>query len=331
MDITYLGPSSADVFDQAFYDSVDDEFELVITTNTPTQVVGYNPATNWEVTFTGTGLNADPLAGTVTGMTIRDDDGNTIITFTNFAWATTDLIPALIDLIELDDSTALDALLDSGEVNFDGSGAVDGFDLVLDTLTTHIDAIGTPFNDTLEGGSGNDDLAGGDGNDSILGNGGRDTLRGNAGDDFINGGGGNDSIIGGLGNDRLEGGGGDDTIVSGSNDGNEVVVPGSGNDSVLFSGITQGSFDYVTLGHWDLSAGVTVTIDGNANTATVDKGVNGTTTITDIRNPMLADGLGVWGSGFDDTFNITVVDGGWMQVNGSAGTDSYQINASNGS
>ncbi|MDQ2092424.1 calcium-binding protein, partial [Marimonas arenosa] len=501
MDITYFGPS-IDVFAQAFYDSVDDEFDLVITTNTPTQVVGINPDTNWEVTMTGTGLNANTLSGTVTGITIRDDLGNTIMTLTNFAWATSDLIPAMIDLIELDDSTALDALLDIGDVNFDGSGAVDGFDLVLDTLTTNVDAIGTPFDDTLEGGSGDDSLAGGAGRDRLEGNDGNDTIdasggstasqgwgdyirpglgsntiighaglyasgdgidisygnmsgvgggltinvgangsgtavaangavndtftyanyfEGSAGNDSITGsnadhwegfaplggadtvngrggydmlsyqweisyfGGvgsgivvdaaagtvtdtqgntdhfsnieeirgsergdtmsavgsatgmhfegldGNDSLLGSAHSDWLEGGDGNDTIRTGDNDLEDIVVPGRGNDLVDFSGVVTG---FGTLGHWDLSAGINATIDGNANTGTIDKGMNGTTTIVGIQTTMTGTnnfGFALIGSSHNDSFNLTVADGGWMMVNGSAGTDSYQINASNGS
>ncbi|MEZ5715567.1 MAG: calcium-binding protein [Paracoccaceae bacterium] len=332
MDVTYFGPST-DFIVQAFYDPIDDELDIGIHTNTSTMVAGTNPATGWEVIFTGTGLNANTLSGTITGLEIQDDTGNTVITFTDFAWPASTMIAAFIALIENDNPVPLRNLLSQQEINIDGSGAVDAIDgyIDMDSVTSNVDFIGTAFADLFESGEGDDGIQGGGGNDTLMGAGGNDTLLGGNGDDLLQGGAGNDSIVGGNGDDQMEGGSGNDTIVSGANNGNEVIVAGSGTDSVLLTGITQGSLDYVLLGHWDLNAGVSVTVDGNANTASVDKGINGTTTITDIRNPMLADGVGIFGTNHADSFNVTVADGGWMQVNGGQGADSYVINASGGS
>ncbi|WP_238368606.1 beta strand repeat-containing protein [Mesobacterium pallidum] len=142
---------------------------------------------------------------------------------------------------------------------------------------------------------------------------------------------GNDSFFGGAGNDTIETLAGDDYINPGDNEDYDSVRPGSGNDTVDFADLSVG---YVDLHHWDLDAGITANINGNANTGVIDKGVNGTTTLLDVENPILAGwdigGLGVLGTSHADTFNITSADGGWMIVAGRDGADSYNIGASDG-
>jgi hemolysin type calcium-binding protein len=94
---------------------------------------------------------------------------------------------------------------------------------------------------------------------------------------------------------------------------------------------------YVDLRHDGLNASITVNINANANVGSVDKGVNGTTTITDVANPILSGyssstgGFGVWGTAFDDVFNITTNDNGWMQMYGGQGNDRFNVGVSTGS
>lgn len=165
--------------------------------------------------------------------------------------------------------------------------------------------------------------------DIITGTSGKDVFKGGAGDDVIHGLGGKDKLFGGNGNDELHGGTGADILNPGSNTYYDTIFTGGGGDTVVFSGATSG---YFSLAHGDLTAGITVTIDGIANTGTIQKTGAGTTTIIDVANPMLLDGLGVQGTSFKDIFNITVADGpnGWMQVSGGMGKDSFNIGASTG-
>ncbi|UWQ93544.1 hypothetical protein K3727_21470 (plasmid) [Rhodobacteraceae bacterium M382] len=141
---------------------------------------------------------------------------------------------------------------------------------------------------------------------------------------------GNDTINSGDGNDQIQGGAGDDLLNPGDNRYFDGVAPGAGNDTVVLSDMHSG---YVEFYHYDLNAGVTFNIDGNANTATVDKGVNGTTQIVDLQKPMLGDalnlyGVGLFATGHDDVFNITVADNGWVQIDGENGNDTFNVGAS---
>ncbi len=185
--------------------------------------------------------------------------------------------------------------------------------------------------DTITGTSGNDVFFGGKGNDTINGFNGNDTLDGGNGNDTLNGGKGRDTLRGGAGNDVLIGGDGNDTIITGDNTESDFVQAGKGNDKVVLSGMKKG---YVQLDHSDLSAGVTVSVDGNANTASVDKGAGGLTTIIDIAKPLMSatpiSGVGISGTAHNDTFNITPGNGGWMQVRGNAGDDIFNVGASTG-
>ena len=174
--------------------------------------------------------------------------------------------------------------------------------------------------DTLTGTAGDDNIDGLGGNDSITGLGGDDTLIGGAGNDTLNG---------GTGSDRLEGGDGDDLLNPGNNtQGWEQVLPGAGNDTVSFANISSDGGG--GLYHWDLNAAITATINGKTNTATVNKGANGTTTVTDVANPMNGWGFGIQGTGFNDTYNLTVSDNGWASIENTAGNDTISLGASTG-
>jgi Ca2+-binding RTX toxin-like protein len=154
-----------------------------------------------------------------------------------------------------------------------------------------------------------------------------DRFIGTDGDDFLEGGRGNDTLIGGDGNDTLIGGDGNDRLVTGDNTWDDYVQAGTGNDRVIMSGIDHG---FVSLGHSDLNRRIVVEIDGNANTGTIGKSGRGTTTLVDVQNPMMADGLGIYGTSHDDIFRFTVTDGGWAQLRGQGGNDRFVIGESQG-
>jgi len=242
----------------------------------------------------------------------------------------------------------------SGGVNVNlGTGFASGAD-GNDTLTSIENAIGSEFNDTLNGSGGdnvldglggNDDIRGQGGNDTIYGGDGNDTLRGDAanvtsltvsGDDMIYGGDGNDLLYGGLGddqlygganNDLLRGGGGVDYFDGGSDDGEGYNGIGD-RISFLEQRATQGVIA-------DLRTGI-ISNDGfgnvemmvgiesfGADTAYVD------TFYGDDNRNFLGGSLGdnLYGFGGDDALSMgaaaAVIDGGlgtdvlWLSSSGS--------------
>lgn len=221
---------------------------------------------------------------------------------------------------------AFDAAITSVSVPIDTYGPDIPIDLVSlnGTITEDDEISGTTGPDTYDGGIGDDVINGGKNNDIIRGGEGNNTLRGGDGNDQILGGSGRDKIFGGNGEDYLFGGAGNDFISTGENGVGSFdhVQAGTGNDKVVFSGIVTG---YGQLEHRDLDARIAVTIDGNANTASVNKGANGSTQITDVRNPLTGDGLGLIGTDFNDLFNVDPGTGGWMQIRGHSGDDRFNI------
>ncbi len=157
-----------------------------------------------------------------------------------------------------------------------------------------------------------------------------DLIIGDDGDNEFDGGAGNDTILGLDGSDTLLGGDGNDSLNPGTNDdGYDEIVPGAGQDTVDFSDVD--STTSVGLGQWDLDAGVTVTINGQTNTASVDKGVNGTTQIINVGNTFTW-GLSVFGSSHNDIFNITPVndEDTFLGVTGREGDDTFNFFAGDG-
>ncbi|PSL19823.1 calcium-binding protein [Shimia abyssi] len=184
-------------------------------------------------------------------------------------------------------STGIVADLSTGQVSEDGFGG-------MDTI------VGDPVRQ----------IRGSDLNDSITGSTNGERIEGADGDDTIVGGGGDDSLRGGAGDDVLRPGAGDDYIE---------IQAGDGDDTVIFTDATSGFF---ALAHFDLSSGVTFNIDGVANTGTVDKGPEGTTILTDVEVVMTQATLNLYGSfDGDDTFNVTVAEGGNVRIRGYGGND----------
>ena len=149
------------------------------------------------------------------------------------------------------------------------------------------------------------------------------------------------TIRGGPGPDRLYGGNGDDVLNPGDNsEGYDAVYGSAGNDTIIYS-------DSGTAGHQELTysaieaGGITVTIDGAANSATVNKGSAGTDTIVDIEKPLNAGGTPphtgsfiLEGTHANDVFNIDLEQvnledrteyGQWMAIDGQGGNDTYNI------
>ena len=161
--------------------------------------------------------------------------------------------------------------------------------------------------------------------------GGVDTIIGDVQE--LQGGDGNDTLLGTNGRDRLDGRAGDDTINPRTNTrGNDDVFASVGNDTIIYS--DAGPDAYQTLWYnrpwrdWSThldEAGVEVTIDGAGNRATVRKGSLGTDTIVDIDNPLDGGGFGLHGSKGDDTFDLRLDHGQWMQVEGHAGNDTFNL------
>ena len=143
-------------------------------------------------------------------------------------------------------------------------------------------------------------------------------VRGSTGNDTLRG---ND-----LGN-RLDGGPGDDMLNPGDADGNadeyDEVEGSTGTDRIVLSEQTPPVWTGI---HYDtLDSGITATIDGVANTATIDKGSAGTDTVVDVAIPMNSWALGLMGTRFDDVFDVTVGAGQNLHLHGGAGSDTFNI------
>lgn len=91
--------------------------------------------------------------------------------------------------------------------------------------------VGTPGNDSINGGVDADVIHGGEGNDTLQGNGGDDRLKGDEGFDFVSGGVGNDTVDGGAGDDLLRGDG-----LSSSDPGGDDLLLGGGGANTLYGG-----------------------------------------------------------------------------------------------
>ncbi|MBE1282468.1 MAG: hypothetical protein GJ676_04075 [Rhodobacteraceae bacterium] len=211
-------------------------------------------------------------------------------------------------------------------VRYDRGGITDGVTVNLETGIATGTWSGQAFTHTLKNienvrGSRDDD-------DHITGNSSDNHLRGRGGDDTLIGGAGDDVLEGEDGNDRLIGGNGDDTIRTGSSgfDG-DFVQAGRGDDTV---DMFNTSSTYVTLWHDDLALGIDVAINGAANTGSIDKGPLGTTTLLALTHAMNTEGMGIYGTGKKDFFDVAVSDFGWMQIGGLAGNDTFNIRAHNG-
>ena len=135
---------------------------------------------------------------------------------------------------------------------------------------------------------------------------------------------GNDPGRGTDGPDFITGGGGDDVLNPGDNDGSGDRVFGSaGDDTIVYS--DSGPSAWQALDYSGVDAGISATIDGLRNRATVDKGSAGADAIVDVARPLAANAFHMAGSPSDDTFRLTLGAGQWMGVRGNAGNDRFDI------
>lgn len=207
------------------------------------------------------------------------------------------------------------------DVTFD---VISGPDTSTQTVTITINGEAGGTINEVTGTANAETLNGTTGNDFILGNG-----NANNGNEFLFGDDGDDVLVGTDEGENFNGGDGNDTIITGDSPSSksDFVYGSNGNDRINYGGNNTG---YKGVSYSALTAGIVVSIDAAANTATVDKGVNGTDTFIDIIKPLEAaelgtGGLGINGTQFNDTFNLDTGPGTWMQVNGGRGVDTFNI------
>ena len=148
-----------------------------------------------------------------------------------------------------------------------------------------------------------------------------------------------DTIVrGGPGGDELWGGNGDDIFDPGDNGtshdldadkGLDTVHGSMGDDMIIYSRSGEEAFQQLAYadpeGNDHLSGGITVTIDGTANHARVVKGTAGTDTIVDINNPLEASGVEILGTNFNDVFDLTMADGQFINIEAGGGDDTFNV------
>lgn len=110
---------------------------------------------------------------------------------------------------------------------------------------------------------------------------------------------------------------------------NETVVGTAGDDIIDMTG-NDANDEFVVLTYASLQDPITVTIDGQANTGSVDKGAAGSDTLLGVATPLAAGwtngGLAIVGTGGDDVFDLAPEGQQWMSVASTAGVDSFTIN-----
>ena len=145
---------------------------------------------------------------------------------------------------------------------------------------------------------------------------------------------GNDTARGGDGIDWIAGSPGDDVLDPGGNDeAYDGIVGSEGNDTIVYS--RSGSTAYQWLDYNTLAGPIRVMVDGDANTAAVDKGPLGKDTIINIENPLDAaaeppyGAFGLRGTTGADHFDLALAPGQWMDVRPEAGDDTVNIRSGN--
>ena len=156
---------------------------------------------------------------------------------------------------------------------------------------------------------------------------GNDMISGTAADETFYGYGGNDSLFGLDGQDRLFGDTGNDLLDPGDSTGFDIVDAGAGTDTIDAGSMATGA---LLVQHAGLAttAAQTVTVDGAADTASIVKAGQGTTTLLSPNAAMLAGGLAITGSNLADSFAVTAVDDGEIELIGGQGNDSFVLGAS---
>jgi Ca2+-binding RTX toxin-like protein len=198
----------------------------------------FSDADGDELTLTATLENGDPLpdwltfdpaTGAFSGSPTDGDIGALTIQITatdpSNATISTTFNLEISEAPDPNIGTPGDDTIDGGE----GNDTIDGGEGE-DTLS------GGDGDDTIDGGNGNDTIDGGESNDILDGGDGEDSLSGGNGNDTIDGGEGNDILDGGEGDDSLSGGNGDDTLIGGG--GADTLLGGDGNDTYILDALT---------------------------------------------------------------------------------------------
>lgn len=122
----------------------------------------------------------------------------------------------------------------------------------------------------------------------------------------------------------------DDFIDTSTSFSASADVIGSAGDDVIDMSGNDPDTDFITLDYSGLRNPVSVTIDGQANTGSVDKGLAGTDTLIGVATPLAAGwfngGLAVIGTTGNDVFDLTPQGEQWMSVSSTAGVDSFTLN-----
>ncbi len=137
-------------------------------------------------------------------------------------------------------------------------------------------------------------------------------------------------IIGTFGDDVLDGTDGDDFIdPQGNDDGFDIVNASTGDDEIDFS--NSGGESFVELNYSVLDGPITASLDYANNTGFVDKGLDGFDSLTNPNTTGESLGVGLVGTGGDDTFNITQgTDFSWVGIVYAGGNDVVNANLNDG-
>ena len=200
-------------------------------------------------------------------------------------------------------------------------GLPDGFDVSINTLTSHADLIGVETI-SVDAGDGDDNVDGRGlvSNSTLVVEGGRgaDTITGSTGADTLDGGAGDDRIDGGVAADLMRGGAGADTLVWNPGGGSDTVDGGTGQDTVVFNGSNIGEEIGLTAGldgHATLTRNVAnIVMDVNnvehvsfATVGGADRVTIGDLRATDIRQVDV--NLAANGGGGDSAADVVVAGG----------------------
>ena len=179
-------------------------------------------------------------------------------------------------------------------------------------------------------------LAGMDGDDVLRGGSGSDLILGGAGDDELHGGAGTDIVDGGGGADRLEGEAGDDILHGGA--GSDTLDGGADRDTVSYetsdAGVTVDLRDADGDGDHDTASGGHADGDRIRNFEDVVGSSHDDMLTGDDGANWLDGGEGrdvLHGGAGDDELAAGINEGGgWQELYGEAGNDTYLIGMADG-
>ena len=136
---------------------------------------------------------------------------------------------------------------------------------------------------------------------------------------------GNDTLIGGTGSDGLYGGYGDDILRPGWNSDYDDIDAGGGFDEIVFdppAGAGQEASFFVLNELLEDPAGIRVEIDtATAPNGTIYKAFEGETLLTGVRTVMTGAYLAVFGTRWNDIYNIVLQADERLEVRAGVGAD----------